>query len=177
MARFSPFRLCQALCSCHDFLWHPTPKTSQSTRIPCCRLIQEKHLFCLSWKLFFVYFIVILKFVTWCGNIFIFSICAFSCFGWRWGGISKSAYLSLWLTRSLLMGFILHIFIILFTTGSLLWSGWMLLFIQNRCTLSDSYWDSLLYVKEISTKLAVAWHSYISQFAKDNYPLVPTIPC
>lgn len=40
-------------------------------------------------------------------------------------------------------------------------------------------WQSLshclLYDKEISTKLAFLWHSYISQFAKDSYPLVPTI--
>lgn len=40
-------------------------------------------------------------------------------------------------------------------------------------------WQSLshclLYDKEISTKLAFIWHSYISQFAKDSYPLVPTI--
>lgn len=36
-------------------------------------------------------------------------------------------------------------------------------------------WQSLshclLYVKEISAKLAVAWHNYISQFAKDSHSL------
>lgn len=138
MTRFIPFRLCQALCGRHDFLWHPTPKASQSTLIPHCRLIQEKRLFCLRWKLFFVHFIVMLKFATWCGNIFIFLYVIYLVLGG--GGRNQLIGVFITLTCSLLMGFILHMFIILFTTGSLLWSGWMLLFIQNRCTLGDSRW-------------------------------------
>lgn len=154
MTRFILFRLFQAFCSCHD-LQHPTPKTRWSTLIPCCRLIQEKHLFFLSWKLFFVHFIVILKFVTWCGNIFFFLYVLYLVLG---GGGEESAnqHIYHWLTRSLLMGFILHMFIILFTTGSLLWSGWMLLFIQNRCTLSDSHWVIAFYM---SRKSVQSWLS------------------
>lgn len=175
MSGFMPFRLWQALCSCHDFLWHPTPKFSQLTLMPHCIYKTEEAFFFFSARNSSCTFYCDLKICCFMQEHFHFSIFALSCFGWRWGGINKSAYLSLTDMFPSDGFYLAHAYYIIHNGNLII--KWMNATIHSK--QMHIKWQSLsnclLYDKEISTKLAFIWHSYISQFAKDSYPLVPTV--
>lgn len=134
-------------------------------------IIQEK-LFSFSAGNYFCTFYcnLIISYLVW--EHFHFSIFALSCFGWN-QQISIFIILTDMFTSD---GFYLaHAYYIIH--NGILIMKWMNATIHSK--QMHIKWQSLshclLYDKEISTKLAFVWHSYISQFAKDSYPLVPTI--
>lgn len=171
--RFVSSRLCRACCDCCD-LQHHTTKIWQSTLETHCRLIWEKHSLCLSWKLYLVHFIV--DFLPDVGTSSFF----YMCFILFWMETGRSQKITIFISLTDMFssdGFYLaHVYYIIHNRIPIM--KWMNATIHSEqmCIKWQSRNHCLLYVKEINTKLAVSWHSYISQFERDRYTSVTTIP-